>query len=59
MRSLSQRQLAVKLGCPRTWVSKLERQLSTPNVGTMYRLAHALNVPIWKIFKISEVLCGQ
>jgi len=51
---LSQRQLALRMGVPRTYVSKIENEKATPTLSSLARLAAALEV------SISDVLraCG-
>jgi transcriptional regulator with XRE-family HTH domain len=43
---LSQRQLATRMGVPRTYVSKIENQKATPTLSSLARLAAALEVTI-------------
>jgi transcriptional regulator with XRE-family HTH domain len=43
---LSQRQLALRMGVPRTYVSKIENEKATPTLSSMQRLATALQVTI-------------
>jgi len=43
---LSQRQLAARMGVPRTYVSKIENQKATPTLSSLERLATALEVSI-------------
>ncbi len=43
---LSQRQLAARMGVPRTYVSKIENQKATPTLSSLDRLARALEVSI-------------
>jgi transcriptional regulator with XRE-family HTH domain len=43
---MSQRQLALRMGVPRTYVSKIENQKATPTLSSLDRLAHALEVSI-------------
>ena len=43
---LSQRQLALRMGVPRTYVSKIENQKATPTLSSLARLAAALEVSI-------------
>src|SRR5579872_543402 len=43
---LSQRQLALRMGVPRTYVSKIENEKATPTLSSLARLARALEVTI-------------
>jgi transcriptional regulator with XRE-family HTH domain len=43
---LSQRQLALRMGVPRTYVSKIENDKATPTLSSLNRLAMALEVSI-------------
>jgi transcriptional regulator with XRE-family HTH domain len=43
---LSQRQLALRMGVPRTYVSKIENQKATPTLSSLSRLADALMVSV-------------
>jgi transcriptional regulator with XRE-family HTH domain len=43
---LSQRQLALRMGVPRTYVSKIENQKATPTLSSLSRLAEALTVSV-------------
>jgi transcriptional regulator with XRE-family HTH domain len=43
---LSQRQLALRMAVPRTYVSKIENEKATPTLSSMERLARALRVSI-------------
>src|SRR5271170_2799981 len=43
---LSQRQLAMRMGVPRTYVSKIENEKATPTLSSLARLAGALEVTI-------------
>jgi transcriptional regulator with XRE-family HTH domain len=46
VRSLSQRQLAARMGVPRTYISKIENGKAMPTLGSLDRLAKALKVDI-------------
>ena len=48
-RKLSQGQVAIRMGSPRTFVSKLERRSRPATIGTVLRLASALSVNLEKI----------
>jgi transcriptional regulator with XRE-family HTH domain len=43
---LSQRQLALRMGVPRTYVSKIENEKATPTLSSLSRLAAALDVSV-------------
>ncbi len=43
---LSQRQLALRMAVPRTYVSKIENEKATPTLSSLERLAQALNVSV-------------
>ena len=43
---LSQRQLAMRMNVPRTYVSKIENEKATPTLSSLERLARALEVTI-------------
>ena len=43
---LSQRQLALRMGVPRTYVSKIENEKATPTLSSLARLADALQVTV-------------
>jgi transcriptional regulator with XRE-family HTH domain len=45
-RNLSQRQLAGRMGVPRTYISKIENGKATPTLSSLQRLADALEVDI-------------
>jgi transcriptional regulator with XRE-family HTH domain len=43
---ISQRQLAMRMNVPRTYVSKIENEKATPTLSSMERLARALGVTV-------------
>jgi transcriptional regulator with XRE-family HTH domain len=43
---LSQRELAGRMGVPRTYISKIENEKATPTLGSLDRLAAALGVHV-------------
>lgn len=43
---LSQRQLAMRMSVPRTYVSKIENEKATPTLSSLERLARALEVTV-------------
>ena len=49
---LSQRQLALRMSVPRTYVSKIENEKATPTLSSLERLARALEVTV------PDLLCG-
>ena len=51
---LSQRQLALRMNVPRTYVSKIENQKATPTLSSLERLAGALEVTVYDLLR----LCG-
>jgi transcriptional regulator with XRE-family HTH domain len=44
--NLSQRQLALRMSVPRTYVSKIENEKATPTLSSLERLARALEVTV-------------
>ncbi len=46
VRNLSQRQLAARMGVPRTYISKIENSKAMPTLSSLDRLARALQVDI-------------
>jgi transcriptional regulator with XRE-family HTH domain len=44
--NLSQRELAMRMGVPRTYISKIENEKAVPTLGSLDRLARALDVHI-------------
>ena len=46
---LSQRQLALRMSVPRTYVSKIENEKATPTLSSLERLARALEVPVTEL----------
>jgi transcriptional regulator with XRE-family HTH domain len=46
VRNLSQRQLAARMGVPRTYISKIENAKAMPTLSSLDRLARALRVDI-------------
>ena len=48
---LSQRQLALRMGVPRTYVSKIENEKATPTLSSLTRLAAALEVSVADLLK--------
>ena len=54
MRNLSQRQLAGRMNVPRTYISKIENGKATPTLGSMERLARALQVDISALLRDAQ-----
>ena len=48
---LSQRQLALRMGVPRTYVSKIENEKATPTLSSLARLAGALTVSVPELLR--------
>jgi transcriptional regulator with XRE-family HTH domain len=48
---LSQRQLALRMSVPRTYVSKIENEKAVPTLSSLYRLATALEVSVADLLK--------
>lgn len=55
---LSQSQLARKLGCPRTWISKIETRAASPQVDSIIELAAALEATPYALITIAEASCA-
>jgi transcriptional regulator with XRE-family HTH domain len=51
VRNLSQRQLAARMGVPRTYISKIENGKAIPTLGSLERLADALEVDICQLVR--------
>ena len=51
---MSQRQLALRMGVPRTYVSKIENKKAIPTLSSLERLAAALEVTVYDLL----CLCG-
>ena len=50
---ISQDELARRAGLHRTYISDLERAARNPSVGSIQKIARALQVPIAKLFEIA------
>jgi transcriptional regulator with XRE-family HTH domain len=48
---LSQRQLALRMSVPRTYVSKIENEKAVPTLSSLQRLANALEVGVADLLK--------
>ena len=51
---LSQRQLALRMNVPRTYVSKIENEKACPTLSSLQRLANALNVTMCDLLRNGE-----
>jgi transcriptional regulator with XRE-family HTH domain len=51
VRNLSQRQLAARMGVPRTYISKIENGKAMPTLSSLDRLARALKVDIGSLLR--------
>src|SRR5579864_6834151 len=51
---LSQRQLALRMNVPRTYVSKIENEKATPTLSSLERLARALEVTVPELLSGGE-----
>jgi transcriptional regulator with XRE-family HTH domain len=51
VRNLSQRQLAARMGVPRTYISKIENGKAMPTLNSLDRLARALKVDIASLLR--------
>ena len=51
---LSQRQLAMRMNVPRTYVSKIENEKATPTLSSLERLARALEVTVPELLSGGE-----
>ena len=51
---LSQRQLALRMAVPRTYVSKIENEKATPTLSSLERLARALEVSVPELLSGGE-----
>jgi transcriptional regulator with XRE-family HTH domain len=51
---LSQRQLAMRMNVPRTYVSKIENEKATPTLSSLERLARALEVSVPELLNGGE-----
>src|SRR6266702_3386449 len=54
VRNLSQRQLAARMGVPRTYISKIENGKAMPTLSSLDRLARALKVDIASLLRDSN-----
>lgn len=52
---VTQSQLASRLGCQRTWVSKIENGVCEPTIQSLIRIGDALGIPAWNLlWKVQE-----
>lgn len=49
-RNLTQQQLAMKIGCRRSTISRIEQGKQKPSLELAYSLAYTLEIPIEKLF---------
>ena len=56
VRNLSQRQLAARMGVPRTYISKIENGKAIPTLGSLQRLADALGVDMRQLIRDARSL---
>ena len=59
VRNLSQRQLATSMNVPRTYISKIENGKAMPTLGSLERLANALQVDISALLRDSRSRRGD
>lgn len=59
MVNVSQRELARRINCERTYVSKVENNQALPGIPSLQRFAAAFGVPIWQILKNAEEAMRQ
>jgi transcriptional regulator with XRE-family HTH domain len=48
---ISQEELSRRSGLQRTYISDLERGTRNPSVGSIQKIAHALQIPVAKLFE--------
>lgn len=53
-RGLTQEKLAFRAGLNRAYVGYIERCERNPSIETIYKIAQALNTPLYKFFKFEE-----
>lgn len=51
---ISQLELAHRSGLQRSYVSDLERGARNPTVGSVQKIANALQVPVGKLFEVAD-----
>ncbi len=56
---LEQCELARRMGSPRTYVSKVERAKSVPNIISLSRFATALDTTAWELLRRAEKKLDQ
>lgn len=52
--TMSQRMLALKMGCPRTYISKVEGGKAMPVLTSLDSFARAFRIPLWVLVKEIE-----
>lgn len=55
-KNLSQRQLGARMGCPRTYISKVENGKAMPNLSSLERIAAALGMRMSGIIAMVEAM---
>lgn len=53
-RGLTQQQVATRMGCPRTYVCKMEAGVFRPLVDQFIRLADAMQIESWVMLRYAE-----
>lgn len=56
---LSQRELAARLECARTWISKLENGKSGPSTATFFRISEVLDIHPVLMFQMCEAAANK
>ena len=54
--SMSQRQFAQKMDCPRTYISKIENAKAMPDLRQLERFARAFGIPLWVLVMEIELM---
>jgi transcriptional regulator with XRE-family HTH domain len=58
-RGLTQREVAARMGCPRTYLSKVENGHSYPQLEQFVRIADAMEVNPWSLLRLVCTLREQ
>jgi len=56
---LTQAQVADRMGCPRTYISKVENGHAVPQIDQLMRLAHSMQIEGWRLLRYIEKLKKQ
>lgn len=56
---LSQRKLSARIGCPRTYITKIENGRCCPTLATLPRYCAALEVPVEGVLALAEMAGGR